>query len=213
MTSENVQPGHLDLLAGIQAIAGEEKQLAGLLPEGEACSAAPDAASPDLPPPWEEYAERWDPELWLYRERTVSLLRRYFRFSVEAGRVPSLLGRELFQPQVTSYRMATFEDSVIFVYDVERCLAKLKHFEKKLIAKVVLQDYTQDEAAQLIGCRRRTVGRRFPEALDRLSRLFLEAGLLARLPGEKGDRDTTRPESCQEGKNDEISLNDSEQTK
>src|SRR5579872_4845068 len=37
-----------------------------------------------------------NPDLWLYRDRTVALLRRYMRLSIEVGRMPSLLGREFF---------------------------------------------------------------------------------------------------------------------
>ena len=37
-----------------------------------------------------------NPDLWLYRDRTVGLLKRYLRYSVEVGRLPSLLGREFF---------------------------------------------------------------------------------------------------------------------
>src|SRR5215467_16112389 len=66
-----------------------------------------------------------NPELWLYRERTIALLRRYLRISIEVGRLPSLLGRELFRSKVTSYRMTSFEDGVIFVRDVERALEQL----------------------------------------------------------------------------------------
>src|SRR5438876_933901 len=60
-------------------------------------------------------------ELWIYRDRTTAMLRRYFRLSVELGRLPSLLGREFFRARVTSYRMHSFEDAVIFVHDVENC--------------------------------------------------------------------------------------------
>jgi hypothetical protein len=77
-------------------------------------------------------------DLWLYRDRTVA-------------RLPSLLGREFFRTRVSSYRVGTFEDAVIFVHDVEKCLEELGRFDQELIAKVVLQDYTQDEAAQLMG--------------------------------------------------------------
>ena len=59
-------------------------------------------------------------ELGLYRRRTVALLRRYFRASVEVGRLPSLLGREFFRSRVTSYTMRNFEDVVIFVTDMEQ---------------------------------------------------------------------------------------------
>jgi hypothetical protein len=93
-------------------------------------------------------AEEWewgtDPDLWMYRARTVALLRKYARLSVEVGRIPSLLGREFFRTQVTSYHMSTFEDVVIFVHDVERSLEKLDRFEQKLIAKIVLLEYTQE---------------------------------------------------------------------
>src|SRR5258705_9881184 len=73
---------------------------------------------------WDSFDPPEKPEshgdLWLYRERTVGMLRRYMRLSVEVGRLPSLLGREFFRTRVTSYSASTFEDSVIFVHDVER---------------------------------------------------------------------------------------------
>ena len=43
---------------------------------------------------------------------TVTMLRRYMRYSIETGRLPSLLGREFFRTQVTSYTVVTFEDRV-----------------------------------------------------------------------------------------------------
>jgi DNA-directed RNA polymerase specialized sigma24 family protein len=125
----------------------------------------------------------WDPDLWLYRERTRALLKRYLRLSVEVGRLPSLLGREFFRARVTVYQVTTFEDSVIFVHDVERSLEQLDMFDKRLIATIVLQDYSQDEAARRMNCGRCTVQRRFPEAMDRLSQIFLEGGLLENLAG------------------------------
>ena len=148
----------------------------------------------------------YDPELWLYRERTIALLKRYLRMSVEVGRLPSLLGREFFRSKVTSYRVGTFEDAVIFVHDVERSLEQLDDFERKLIATIVMQEHSQDEAALKLGCWRRTVGRRFPEALDKLSNFFLDGGLLTRLP-------KSGPEACQEGEISEIPVSDSEDWK
>jgi hypothetical protein len=62
-----------------------------------------------------------DADIWLYRERTIALLRRYLRISIEVGRLPSLLGRELFRSKVTSYRMSSFEDGVIFVSRRRTC--------------------------------------------------------------------------------------------
>jgi DNA-directed RNA polymerase specialized sigma24 family protein len=145
---------------------------------------------------WEDGA---DPDLWMYRERTLGMLKRYMRLSIEVGRLPSVLGREFFRTRVTSYSVATFEDTVIFVHDVENCLAKLDGFSQALIAKIVLQEYSQEEAARLLGCWRRTVGRRYPEALDRLSRMFLDGGLLRRMEEPKPAPEKT----CQEEEIDE----------
>jgi hypothetical protein len=120
-------------------------------------------------------------DLVAYRGRTVGLLHRYFRMSIELGRLPSVLGREVFRAKVTSYRMSTFEDVVIFVHDVERCLDRLDDFSKQLIARIVLQEHTQADAARLLGTPLRTVQRQFPEALDRLSEIFVRASLLTEI--------------------------------
>src|SRR5258708_33883949 len=111
----------------------------------------------------------FDPDAWLYRERTIALLRRFLRISLEVGRLPSLLGRELFRSKVTSYRMTSFEDGVIFVHDVEHALEHLNAFAQQLVATIAFQDYTQDEAAQVLHCARRTGCREFPEVLDPIS--------------------------------------------
>ena len=126
-----------------------------------------------------------NPDLCLYRERTLCLLRRYMRLSVEVGRLPSLLGREVFRSKAVSYRSAAFEDVVIFVHDIESSLAKLDVFSQNLIARIVLQEYTQDETAELLHCNRRTIGRYLPEALDYLSEILLQGGLLRALPGSE----------------------------
>jgi len=149
-----------------------------------------------------------DPDLWLYRKRTVGLLRRYMRLSMEVGRLPSLLGREFFRTRVTSYGASTFEDAVIFVHDVERSLEQLGEFDKKLIAKIVLQEYPQEEAARLIGCGHRQIARCYVEALDRVSEILLNRRLLLRLPRVKPEAE----KSCQGGKTDEFDLSGSEQT-
>lgn len=48
-------------------------------------------------------AEDRERERRTYRGRTVAMLRRYMRYSIETGRLPSLLGREFFRAKVTSY--------------------------------------------------------------------------------------------------------------
>jgi len=131
------------------------------------------AAELPLPPP-----RLPDPELSLYRDNCLALLHRYFTMSVEVGRLPALLGREVFRTRARSYRLTSFEDIVIFVHDVERCLARLDRFDHELIVRLVFQEYTQEEAAALLKCTRQTVGSRYPDALDSLTEIFLEIGLL-----------------------------------
>ena len=118
------------------------------------------------------------PEFSAYHDRTIALLRRYFKMSLEIGRMPSILGREVFRARVTSYRVTTFEDAVIFVHDVERCLERLEPFSRKLIGRVILQDYSYNEAARLLGCGERSVYRLLPAALDELTEIFLSTKLL-----------------------------------
>ncbi len=118
------------------------------------------------------------PELSLYRDQCLVLLHRYFMMSVEVGRLPALLGREVFRTRARSYRLMSFEDIVIFVHDVEGCLRRLSAFDQELITRLVFQEYTQEEAVALMGCGLRTIERRFPEALDALTEMFLEYGML-----------------------------------
>ncbi len=117
-------------------------------------------------------------DLWPYRRRTVALLRRYARASVEVGRLPSLLGREFFRTRVTSYTMRNFEDVVIFVTDMEQAIEKLTAIEKKILAMNILEEYSTDEVARLLGCTPRSVRRLLQDALDQLSRILLAGGLM-----------------------------------
>jgi len=123
-----------------------------------------------------------NPDLWLYRRRTTALLRRYMRLSMEAGRLPSVIGREFFRAKITSYTSATFEDRVIFVHDVETCLERLARFDQGIIARVVLQEHDHERAARLLQCTRKTIERRLPELLDELSEELLRVRLLVPLP-------------------------------
>ncbi len=121
-------------------------------------------------------------ELRTYRDRTIALLRRYFMLSIETGRLPALLGREFFRAKCSSYRLVTFEDAVIFVHDIERCLEELDVPSKMVIARVILHGCTLDEAARLLRKGRMTVIRYCDDALDQLAEIFLRKGLLQLLP-------------------------------
>ncbi len=114
----------------------------------------------------------------IYRNHTVVLLRKYFRMSLEIGRMPSLLGGELFRAKVTSYQVHTFEDSVIFVHDMEQCLAKLDYLSRLLIARIFFQEFNHDEVAAELRISRRQVINRMFDALDRTSEILVECELL-----------------------------------
>lgn len=120
-----------------------------------------------------------------YRKYTEAMLRRYVTMSMEAGRVPSLLGRELFRGNVTHYNVKSFEDVVIFVHDVEKCLAKLGSGQQHLVRRIALQEYTQGETAAMLGLSLRTVVRNYSDAIDRLTRIFLEKGMLQPLSASR----------------------------
>lgn len=145
-------------------------------------------------------------DLALYRGATLGLLRRYFQLSVEIGRLPSLLGRECFRARLTSYRAQSFEDAVIFVHDLERCLERLDEPSQQLLARMVFQEYNQEEAARLLGCTAKTLMLWLAQVLDQLSALLLERSLLNLLPLHAA-RIANAPESCQEGKIVEIAAN------
>ncbi len=116
----------------------------------------------------------------IYRARVVTMLRRYLQYSIETGRLPSLLGREFFRAKVTSYTVVTFEDRVIFVHDMEKCLEKLDEFSRQLIGRHILQEHDQAETGRLLGCAERTVRTYAPIALDLLAEILFDVGLLAR---------------------------------
>jgi hypothetical protein len=142
----------------------------------------------------------------IYRARTVAMLRRYMRYAIEAGRLPSLVGREFFRSKVTKYQMATFEDRVIFVHDMERCLEQLDDFGRQVLGRIVLQEYGQEDAARLLGCTRMTVHRKLLESLDQLSAILIAVDLLDELTSavtktcQEGKDSYFLPSSCYDGK-------------
>lgn len=121
-------------------------------------------------------------DLWPYRSRTMALLRRYGRTSVELGRTPSVLGREFFRSRVTSKTMKSFEDVVVFVADMERALEEIDTGSQRLLAMYVLEEYTLSEIARRLGCSERTVARLVHESIDRFSQVLLTKRLINTLP-------------------------------
>jgi hypothetical protein len=116
--------------------------------------------------------------LGFYRKHTESLLRRYLYASMQVGRAPSILGDPIARGWCSSRPVKTFEDAVIFVLDVEKCLDKLGSLDRIMLSRIVLQEYTQAETASMLGMAVRTISYKFPAALDRLTEKLLESGLL-----------------------------------
>lgn len=121
-----------------------------------------------------------DPPIALafYRKHTERMLRRYLYASMQVGRSPAILSDPVGRGWVSSRPIRTFEDAVIFVLDVEKCLDRLSGLDRAMLSRIVLQEYTQAEAAALIGMSPRTVSYKFPLALDRLTELLMESGVL-----------------------------------
>src|SRR5579864_4160607 len=148
-------------------------------------------------------AEDRERERRTYRGRAVAMLRRYMRYSIETGRLPSLLGREFFRAKVTSYTVSTFEDRVIFVHDMEKCLNRLDEFSRQLIARHILQEHDRWATAKLLHCNEKTVRRYMPVVLDMLVEILIDVGLMERLG-------STRKNSCQGGESDQFPSSDCE---
>ncbi len=117
-------------------------------------------------------------ELAFYRKYTERLLERYVQMSMEAGRVSSMMGHEVIGGKASSYRIHGFDDAVIFRLDVEKCLEHLSSREREVVRRVAMQEYTQTEAAELMGVSLRTVVNRYGRALDRLTEILLRTRLL-----------------------------------
>jgi hypothetical protein len=163
--SESGSSGYLTRKTGLQRQTEAEAGAARLTAREEALRAKENR--PDA-----------DSSVAFYRKYTEGLLRRYVRLSMSAGRVPSLLGRELFRGKVTNYRVEGFDDMVIFVQDVEKCIAMLDQGQRVLVERIAMQEYTQEEAAALMGLPLRSVHRWYADALDELTEVFLSKKLL-----------------------------------
>jgi hypothetical protein len=138
--------------------------------------AGPDACADMRAQPDAEAGQRG--ELAFYRKYTEAMLRRYFRLSISAGRVPSLLGRELFRGNVTSCKVASFEDVVVFCFDMEKLLGRLRPMDQRLIKRIAIQEYTQVETASMLRMSLRQCRREYGEAVNRMTEMLLEAGML-----------------------------------
>jgi DNA-directed RNA polymerase specialized sigma24 family protein len=153
---------------------------------GRSASRAEAKPAPALPKPAASLA--------FYRKHTESLLRRYLYASMQVGRAPSILGDPVARGWASSRPVRTFEDAMIFVLDVEKCLGRLGLLDREILSRITLQEFTQAEIAVTFGMAVRTIGYKYALALDRLTEKLLAAGLLV-LPyggeeiGEESEED------------------------
>jgi hypothetical protein len=117
------------------------------------------------------------------RARTMGLLIRFVRLSLVVGRMPSLLGREIFRARAQYSPARAFEDAVLFVCDVERCLRQLEPLEQRLLAFCVLEDRSEWEAARQFHRSQGEISKRLGRTLDLLHETFCRTGLLRRVEG------------------------------
>ncbi len=140
------------------------------------------------------------PETAFYRKYTEAMLRRYAVMKLQKGRVPSLLGRELFRGKVTSCRIHGFDDMIHYVLDVESCLKLLNADQQKVVFRVAVQEYTLGEAAAMLRWSLRSTQRRYNEAIDELTAIFQKRKLMERTPGLK------QQNRCQEGEDGGVAV-------
>ena len=132
------------------------------------------------------------PEMICFRGQTLSLVRHFFELSCQVGRLPSLMGRELFRARVSHHAIPSFEEQVVFVRDLELCVARLKNEQAEIVALIGLYNLSREEVAAMLHCSRWWVNDQLTRALDSLSEIFLQAGLLDERRADRRQRQLTK---------------------
>ncbi len=132
------------------------------------------------------------PEMLCFRGQTLALVRHFFELSSQVGRLPSILGREFFRARVSHHAIPSFEEQVIFVCDIELCLARLSEEQAEIITLVGLYDFSLEEVGQMLHCSTSWIHARFARAIDSLTEIFLEAGVLSENRPDRRQRQVMR---------------------
>jgi hypothetical protein len=118
------------------------------------------------------------PESVCYRGQTLAILRHFFELSSQVGRLPSLLCREFFRARVSHHAIPSFEEQAIFARDVGLCLERLSDEHAEMLQLIGLYDFSLEEIGAMLRRSRTWVYMRATEAVDSLTEIFLQAGLL-----------------------------------
>jgi len=132
------------------------------------------------------------PEIVCWRGQTLAILRHFFELSCQAGRLPSLLCREFFRAKVTHHAIPSFEEQAVFVRDVELCLERLTDQQAEMIQLIGLYDFSLGEIGAMLDRCRTWVYERVVEAVDALTEIFLQTGLLKEDRPDRRQRQVAR---------------------
>jgi hypothetical protein len=117
-------------------------------------------------------------DVFYLRAHTHGMLRRYLYASMQPCRIACTLSSPIGRGWVSSRPIRTFEDAILFVFDMEKCIKSLPSLDRDILNRIVIQEYTQPEAACLLGMSVRTISYKLPAALDRLTAKLIEAEIL-----------------------------------
>lgn len=119
----------------------------------------------DLPRPVEVEWDEASRQLW-YRCGVAGVIEAY---------------RQIAPAKVAGCLRGNFEDRLLFVLQVERILDGLSDEEREMFGAMALHEMTQRDAAARMGVSVRTVLRMWARLEAKLVRMFLDAGLIARV--------------------------------
>jgi hypothetical protein len=153
--------------------AADERQWTPASDTGIHPDLAASASTPEI-----EHCPARPASMAFYRKHTESLLRRYLYASMLVARAPSILNEPIVRGWASSRPVESFEDCVIFVIDMEKCLARLTALERLLITRIVLQEYSFAETALLMNRSERSISSGFAEAIDCLTEILLDTATL-----------------------------------
>jgi DNA-directed RNA polymerase specialized sigma24 family protein len=114
------------------------------------------------------------------RSYTRTMIRRYVLARYQAARIFSCLDASKFSGsgRASARPIRTFEDALVFVIDMDRCMESLSPTDLELLKRTHIQEFTEAETACLMGMSTRTVSTKAKVALDRLTQRLIDSGLL-----------------------------------
>lgn len=115
-------------------------------------------------------------------EQAKRVLHQFYRACLQIGRMPSVLGGEIFRSRPENHRPSALEDLVAKVVDVERFLEGLEPFERRVVGMVVLRGYSEHFAARRLRRSQSEVSRAYWRGILALYGTLERCGYLQALP-------------------------------